>query len=204
MTTNRLWLLLLALTVPVCAQDYCSLVVVVRGAQFERDVPVTVREPDGRIIRKPLENLENQVATRFCDLGIRPVEVSVGACETTVVHNVHLRFGITRTLEVEYNSTVCREDGALPAALPCGVFLRFRDEGGGWVSDVELDPPVLGITKVPVRGDSFGRLAFRMAKNQELRLHTKRNGFTPEAINLKCVAPFGQGEEQIVTLLRQR
>ena len=72
------------------AADYCSLVVRVVSPEGDRpEVLVSVREKDGRLIAPDPTSGD----VRFCDLGMRPVTVRVGAddtCNQVTVANVPL------------------------------------------------------------------------------------------------------------------
>ncbi|MBE0660746.1 MAG: hypothetical protein IH602_23835 [Bryobacteraceae bacterium] len=129
---------LLGFTVAVCGQEYCSLHVRVLSPDMRRpqEVEVTVLEHTGRKITKET-GLED---VRFCDLGIKPVQVTVGdtgPCNQISVSDVPLGFGSTYLLTVIYDVEACR----LPPRsidFNCKILLRISDESGSPVQDASI------------------------------------------------------------------
>ena len=180
------------------AQDHCSLVVKIVDSN-DREVPearITLVERNGRTVRA--ENRRGGV--RFCDLGLLPVNITIGnaACNEVSVKNVPLEWARTKTIKVVYDDEPCRRDS--PALPVCQILFRFSDEQNNWISGVTFRPPVAW-AETP-RSDQFGRAMVRIAAGAELRTSAEREGYVPEDIRLTCTGDL-LFHEQLVKLRKK-
>jgi hypothetical protein len=145
------------------AQGHCSLSVNLidpEGRAVEANV--SVRESDGRTVEKTA----TLGSAQFCDLGITPVDITVGhpACNQAVLRSVGLQWGITTKVKMIYDREPCLIDE--PPVAACQMLLRFADAAGHWLSGVVLamrSPYDQSLT-----ADEFGRLLIRIPAFKEL------------------------------------
>ena len=81
------------------AQSYCSLSVSLVDPQGNAvDAKVSVQESKGRTIEK----MATLGSVQFCDLGIKPVSITVGhsGCNQAIPRNVGLRWGISTKVRI--------------------------------------------------------------------------------------------------------
>jgi hypothetical protein len=154
-STACLCMVVLWVSTPGVAQDYCSLIVRVLTPQGLRpEVPISVREHDGRIEQRE----QGKEDARFCNLGILPVTVTVGSgsmCNQVEVRDVPVAWKRTYVLHVTYDPEACRE--RVPPPEPtCEILFRVRGSTGAPVSEaiVSLTSP---IAKTFV-SDRYGRV----------------------------------------------
>jgi len=186
----------LLLAVSLCAKDFCSLIVKVRGPQGEQvEALVTVEEHDGRRI----EQTNKPGGAKFCDLGIRPVTVAVGhpACNQVIVRNVPLEWGQTRIVSVIYDREPCLIDA--PPVAACQFLFRFIDSQHNFLNGVSLK------TETPYeevhKADEFGRLLMRIPAGKALLGIASANGYGSAEVRIPCVTK-NRTVEQYVTLAR--
>lgn len=161
----------------------CSLVVRVLSPDGRRpETTVSVREHNGRVEEKD----QDESDVRFCDLGILPVDVTVGgdgaACNRVTVHDVPVFLTETYLLHVTYDPSACRE--TIPPPVPvCYVLFRISDLQGQWLQDatVSLD----GSIKPEKHTDEYGR-ADLVVKVGTSSGSVKLAGFRSAAFSFKC------------------
>lgn len=98
---------------------------------------VSVEETSGRKIGKDptAEDVE------FCDLGIAPVTVKVGAngtCNQIVIRDVPLNWQERYLLTVTYDLEPCLEDSPPPPVPICNVLFRVSDRNGNWLEKASV------------------------------------------------------------------
>jgi hypothetical protein len=176
--TERLWLSgwanyprLRGFAPGIHAQGYCSLSVTVVDTQGRTvEANVAVQESDGRTIEK----MTNFGSLQFCDLGIKPVTISVGrpACNQAVVRNVGLRWGTTIKVNMMYDREPCLVDE--PPLAACQMLFRFADAEQRWLKGVALklqSPEVKTFS-----ADEYGRVHTRQAAFKEVLKTSTSNG----------------------------
>ncbi len=204
MTASTEWLLLLlalggsggAIRLQAQTGSYCSLVVRVTDPQgFPLVAKVTVTEGGSR--RITMKSAETGLA-EFCDLGIKPVEITVGqgGCDEVDVKDVELHWGRTRSLPLIY--APCWLTGDPPPGTGCEILLRFLDARGNPVPGAMI--AVDGVAQ-PEISDVFGRL--RTGAGFDTTLHA--TGSAPGFISRRLTAACSRTEpilEQDVSLDR--
>ncbi|SRR5260370_41403704 len=145
------------------AQGYCSLSVNLVDPQGNAvDAKVSGQESNGRTIEK----MATLGSVQFCDLGIKPVSITVGAsgCNQAILRSVGVRWGITTKVRIIYDQAPCMVDE--PPVAACQMLFRFADPAGRWLSGVILrmkSPYDQSLT-----ADEFGRLLIRIPALREL------------------------------------
>jgi hypothetical protein len=132
----RLLTAILAFCLSASGADYCSLIVKVTDPHGnEPEVAVSVRERDGRFTRQ--DNAQGGVG--FCNLGITPVEVTVGspACNQTIVRNVPVDWAEERKITILYDPSPCMVDR--PPVAACAFLFRFVDTQGEPLSGARFE-----------------------------------------------------------------
>ena len=168
------------------AREYCSLVVKVvdeQGTEVSTREPVVVEESDGKRIEK--RYMAGGVS--FCDLGILPVTVTVGApgsCNQTSVRNVPLGWLGTTTIQVNPNVAACRLYHSLAQLPGCDFFFRFINSKREPIPNVSVNVRNPGVELL--QGDSFGRVWLRILLRDELIATATANGYDPVEIKYPC------------------
>jgi len=178
----RLLTIILAFCFSASAADYCSLAVKVIDPQGrEPETLVSVRERDGRVTQH--ENARGGVG--FCNLGITPVEVTVGppSCNQAIVRNVPVDWAEERKITILYDPAPCMVD--TPPVAACEFLLRFVAAGGEPISGVrfELEKPYEQAWKA----DRFGRVMIRIAAGQQMSGVATHQGLAPAEVAAPCV-----------------
>jgi hypothetical protein len=190
---------LLIITVPgrgaaQLAEGHCSLVVELRGPD-NRPVSeeVTVTEWDGRKTSLKAANGE----ARFCDLGIRPVTISVGdaGCSQVVVRTP-VDWEETKTVRIVYDELPCSQE--TPPLPTCKLLFRLLDEGGR---------PVLGAAVRFSAGrpgsrdyvaDKFGRILINLPFGERLTGFVTVPGFRSKQVDIPCSPENRRSERKLV------
>lgn len=151
-----------------------------------------VQERDGRRV----EQESQSGGARFCDLGITPVTVTVGApqCNQVTVRNIGLEWGKTANVSVIYDNRPCLVDN--PPVAACQFLLRFVDAGRKPVAGVSVstqDPG--GRTE---KADEFGRLLIRIPANEELRAVGTAPGYGRSEVRIPCSSENQRVERYVV------
>ncbi len=162
-------------------------------------VPLVVKEKNGRTTQK--EQDVNSADVLFCDLGILPVTVVVGArgCNQITVDDVPLSWQKTYTLIVTYDFEACLEEKP-PLPIPmCEILLRVASPRGKWVSQARItfDDPTL----VERETDIAGRALFSLKLNGHLQVSVSARGYAPKQFSFGC--PDARNREEILTLERK-
>lgn len=170
--------------VPVDA--YCSLSVRVLSPDQQRipDVPVSVKEQNGRTIEK--ESTTEDV--KFCDLGLRPVTVTVGvdSCNQTIVRDVPVDWETEYTLTVIYDREACVQSQP-PAPVPyCRILLRVSDSVG-WLERAIIRSASKQLA--PKETDSHGRALFLIEINNQVTGSVHKAGYKDTAFSTTCTMP---------------
>jgi hypothetical protein len=181
---------------PVSAQAVCSLTVVVNSPEGERlAVAISVEEENGRVIRRDAAIGE----ARFCDLGIRPVTVTVGSdgmCNQVVVRRVPITENDNYFLRVIYDPKRCQVLHKRPL-LQCVLLFRIADAKGEWLAGarVRISAPFLSVvngTLKPVQSekageaDLYGRVRFSPELGSTIRGRVILEGFHPKDFEFRC------------------
>ncbi len=167
----------------VPAQDTCSLAVRVLSPDGHRfEVPVTVREKNGRTIVKDQEDKD----VYFCDLGILPVEVKVGSdemCSQTTIRDVPVFTDRTYLVNVTYDPKACPEVVPLPVPT-CSIMFRISDSAAKWVprARVSISSPI----KVQREADANGRVQLIARRGSRVRGSVEANGFNQKRFDFRC------------------
>ncbi|SRR6266852_4423937 len=167
----------------ISAQDTCSLAVRVLSPDGHRfEVPVTVREKNGRTIEKDQEDKD----VYFCDLGILPVEVKVGSdgmCSQTTIRDVPVFADRTYLLNVTYDPEACPE--TIPPPVPtCRIMFRISDASGKAISGarVSTSTPI----KVQREADAYGRVQLLAKRDSRVRGSVEAHGFNEKKFDFRC------------------
>ena len=178
------------------ADNYCSLVVGVQRINVSEEALVTVEEEDGTTQHLATSGGE----AKFCNLGIRPVLVTVGrpGCNQVIVKDVQLNWNYSRRIRVIYDQSGCNVDA--PPVAACAFLFRFVDSGRQPVRGVALR------TREPFPGvysaDEYGRIFLRIAAGQELVGEGSAPSYQVKNIRTPCVSK-NVWFEQIVVLPRE-
>ena len=165
------------------ADSYCSLSVRVLSPDGRRPrVPVSVEDSNGRVLDR--EQASGNV--RFCDLGIRPVTVTVGlpGCNQVVVKDVPLTWKNPYLLTVTYDGSPCFRDYPPPPVPTCQILFRVSDVAGKWIqgATVQFDPggPAQRAT------DDAGRAFVTSRLDQQIGGMVSATGYLPQPFSLTC------------------
>ena len=176
------------------AGDYCSLVVHVQtpsGGDVKARIAVE-EETTGRV----REQISEGGSTRFCELGFKPVTITIGGsgCNQVVIKNVPLRWQDTRHIFAVYDRTPCLVDP--PPVAACTVLLRFFDRAGTPISSAlfKSEQPDRRVSSA----DQFGRVLVRFAAGRELVGHGMAEGFAPYRLEIPCISSNYSIEKLIV------
>jgi hypothetical protein len=165
------------------AADYCSLIVRVLSPDGRRpQALVSVREKSGRLIQRDPTSKD----VKFCDLGIQPVIVKVGAdgtCNQVTVADVPLIWQEQYVLKVIYDIEPCLEDPP-PASVPiCRMVFRVSDGSGVPVANASIQ---FQGQFSPLKTDSAGR-ALRVTKvGDGITGSVTAGGYTAKTFSLSC------------------
>jgi len=185
---------------PVAAQDYCSLKVrVVTPTGRRHEVLVTVKERNGRSTQKE-QNADSQEVL-FCDLGILPVTVVIGAqgCNHITVKDVPLSWQKPYTLIVTHDFDACiREELPLPVPV-CKILLRVSDPDGKWVKQASVSFSDPNFSELQT--DVAGRAIFSLKLNGHLLGSVSAPGYIRKDFSFGCSDQTNL--EQILTLERK-
>lgn len=166
-------------------ESHCSLVIRVLSPDGEYvDAVVRVVEESGRAIEKENE----QPGIRFCDLGIRPVNVIVGldsTCNQVTVRNVPLDWGKEYHLTITYDLNPCLHHPPPPPEPLCEILLRVADsKQGHWIPGAVIEfstPSVQARTT-----DEYGRAFLVVRAGSEVQARVKAVGYKPQEIRPRC------------------
>jgi hypothetical protein len=188
------WLIVLAgLTMPLRAQDYCSLTVEVSDpvGKLLSGIPVTVQEREQTVSRNTIEGI-----AEFCDLGVLGVTVSLGYpswCNFTEIRNVPLAWQVGRRVKIVYDRITCNRD---TITIPvCPVLLRFRDMDGSWIAGVSFAPSVR--RSESARSDARGRVMVGLNGGEEIHTRTEKEGYHSQPVDLVCSNSSSEKERTI-------
>jgi hypothetical protein len=181
----------------LASSGYCSLAVDVFTPGGKRPIAlVTVTEPDGRVSRQ----LERSAEARFCDLGLGPVRVEVGAadtCNQVVVNEVPLFWQKLYRLKVTYDPEPCMIEPVRPLAPVCTYLFRVADGSGKWVEGaaVRITPGGLDL-----RSDSAGRVSVDLGIGP-VSVIVSAHGYETKAVESDCTAAAArQVQERLIKL----
>ena len=166
------------------AAGYCSLAVRVLSPGGKREVAlVSVQEKSGRKIEKDLTARD----VEFCDLGIAPVTVKVGAdgtCNQIVIKDVPLHWQERYLLTVTYDLEPCLEDSPLPPVPICDVLLRVSDRNGNWLEKASVQIP--GSQLAPRQTDKSGRALVVLKLNERVEGSISESGYQTKLFSISC------------------
>jgi hypothetical protein len=181
----------------IAAADYCSLAVRVLSPDQRRPVEVliSVREKSGRIIEKETTGED----VRFCDLGIRPVTVTVGGdtCNQVVVRDVPLEWNEQYLVTVTYDPEPCMPERP-PAPVPvCRVLFRVSDAKGNWIEKASIR--FQGSTKLPpMETDSAGRALQLLKLGDRITGTVDMSGYITKSFSIPCSRSDPVREESVM------
>ena len=166
------------------AADYCSLIVRVLSPDGRRvEALVSVREKNGRVVEKD----PTAEDVKFCDLGIAPVTVKVGAdgtCNQVVVRNIPLAWQERYLLTVTYDLEPCLEDLAPPPVPVCHVLFRVSDVSGKWLVKASIQFQTSQLS--PRETDSAGRAVLVLKLGDRVGGSITSNGYVAKPFSLSC------------------
>lgn len=194
-TIRRAGLFLFLVAASAAAKDYCSLTVQVANAHGYKPTGVSVSlvEVNGRVETGATKDGE----VRFCDLGMSPVTLTIGErdrCNEVVVRNVALSWDTERVVNVVYDREYCNGDEL--QAQGCSILLRFVDEQGKPVPDVQFAAPTGRLRSV--HSDAYGRALVGLQLGETVIANARSVSHIGEQIELKCA--ISSKRELIVTL----
>jgi hypothetical protein len=179
--------------------EYCSLVVRVLSPDQKRvlEVPVSVRESNGRVVEKDTDSSD----LRFCDLGIKPVTVTVGRheCNQVVVRGVPLFWEEEYLLAVTYDPEPCEKELPPPAVPVCQVLLRIADTSGGWISKASVQFPNSALARRDT--DAAGRAFVTLKTGNRVEGTVRSDGYNTKQFSLSC-APGQVSQEELIKIER--
>ncbi len=147
--------LILGVSPALPATPPCSLRVhVVTPSGVRIAAPVTVRERDGRLTT--IDEYEGDA--EFCDLGIVPVEVTVGRttmCNSVTVADVPVRWNQSYTLTITYDPMACGEEPPPPPVPVCEIVLHVYNRGGAPIPGARIS--LISPARVTLVADTYGR-----------------------------------------------
>lgn len=184
----------------VASGDYCSLVVEVQAPNGKRPIAlVSVTEQNGRT----LEQLRRGQDARFCDLGVRPVTVKVGAddtCNQVIVKEVPLSWQKTNHLRITYDPKPCLDDTVHPLVPTCTYLLRISDDTGKWISGASVS---WGSGDLMLKTDDAGRVIVD-AKLGSVKATITAPGYVTRPFDSACdSAKATEPQEELIKLTRQ-
>jgi hypothetical protein len=179
----------------VSAGEYCSLVVRVLSPDGRRvEALVSVEEGNGRVIERDPTSED----VKFCDLGIAPVTVKVGAdgtCNQVVVRDVPLTWQEQHLLTVTYDLEPCLEDLPPPPVPVCQVLFRVSDVNGRWLNkaSIHFQQPRLS----PRETDREGRALLVLKLGDRVTGSISSGGYVAKPFSLSCSRSKPVREEPI-------
>lgn len=198
MTAHVYFLLCCTYALTCRADSVCSLVVHVsdsRGASIGIDVVVT--DSTGRQVTKQ----SSASGTTFCDLGVLPVSVSVGAvCNRVTVTDVTLSRNRTRYLRIIHDR--CPDDDADSAPMSgCAMIVFIRNTSG-----VPIPSAFANLVEPhtrQIRADRFGRIAYFAPENTRIIMNINAPGFAEGVLDTACSRATPNIERAIVLTVRR-
>lgn len=190
---SKLVVLLLLPVWIVAASDYCSLEVKVVSDDGKKLITgIQVYEAGGSV-REAIS--EGGIAT-FCDLGIKPVTVKVGAsgCNRVVVEDVQLDWGNTTRLKIVYKHEPCYKTVA--AAPGCRALLRVRNDQA-WIQGAKILNE-LDRKRVLDRTDKYGRTMLYLSPNSRQEIVVSAGAAGDVRTTLNCVPGATEIERVLV------
>lgn len=193
------------LALPPCTvsgQDVCSLKVRVLSSDGQRvAAPVKVEEKTGRVEEKDQEGRDVQ----FCDLGVTPVQVTVGSdtlCNQVSVRNVPITWSQPYLLVVTYDPKACTRLEITPQPTPaCGMLVRVADSSNGkWVLGATVS--VSALARYVTKTDRYGRVYFGVGVQNDARGTVTAAGFRSADFTATC-SGSQDPHELVVRLERQ-
>lgn len=175
--------------------DYCPLVVRVLSPDGRRvEALVSVEEKGGHVVEKD-PTLED---VRFCDLGIAPVTVKIGAdgtCNQVVVRDVPLLWQEQYLLKVTYDLGPCLDDLPHPPVPVCHVLFRVSGVNGSWVNkaSIRFQQPQLSARET----DSAGRALLVLKSGDRVEGTVSSSEYTSKPFELSCSPSEPVREERI-------
>jgi hypothetical protein len=164
--------------------DFCSLAVRVLSWDLRHplSVPVSVTEESGRVIQK-FTTGENVL---FCDLGITPVTVTVGAdCNQTIVRDVPLNWtwGYQYALTVTYDSEPCNPGHFMHTPL-CYELFRIADTAGNWIENASIQFQEDQFKAMST--DNAGRALLTLGVGKSVEGTISANGYQSRQFSISC------------------
>lgn len=176
------------------ASPKCSLRVRVVSPDGRRpEAPISVRERDGHVTEKDQE--EGDVS--FCDLGILPVDVTVGSdgmCNQVTVRDVPISLERSYVLQVTYDPDACTE--RIPPPVPvCDVLFRVSDTNGDWLPGATV---ALKRQNGPEKHtDEYGRAELVIRLGETISGSVGHQGFQSAPFSLSCTRSGPRQEKRI-------
>ena len=124
----------------------------------------------------------------FCDLGNRPVDVTVGrasTCNQVSVHRVPVVWNRPYLLTVVYDSEACRREEHAPPPTPsCNLLFRVEDGNGTWINGatIEMSSP----QQYELTTDEYGRADVVSGANDILRGTVRVAGYRSTSFTASC------------------
>lgn len=175
--------------------EYCSLSVRVLSPQLRRipNVEVSVLEDAGRVLVKNTGSED----VKFCDLGIKPVLVTIGAeyCNQVVVRNVPQHYEDMYVLVVIYDPNECREPSRV-LDPNCRILFRVSDESGAPLKKASIRFGEASLTSRST--DSAGRSFVLLGIGDTVTGDVQADGYLPSGFSVSCSAKERSKEELII------
>jgi hypothetical protein len=168
----------------------CSLVVkVVDTSGTPVHAWVRVDESGGRHVEKR----HSPGGVRFCDLGIRPVQITVTPISASCEWSVRLQADLNWNRTTETAVTVPAGDCEFrPSALvlgKCRVLFRVRNEKGDWLPDAMVSAAIATSPERSSRVDEYGRALLRdFPLDSQLRVKVTAGGYAARTLEVHCNA----------------
>ncbi|MGJ5817127.1 hypothetical protein [Paludibaculum fermentans] len=191
MIVVRSALAFVAFAFSVLGADYCSLKVIVSYSQGGApDVPVIVQLAEGRALKK-----NNQAeGVMFCDLGINPVNITIGdGCRRVTISNVALKWGQMQVVRALYDPCLIQDR---PPGSACEILLMARDESGTPLggASVQFTEPV----PVSFLADTNGRVLTGFGFGKLVKGSIASEGFAPALFSFRCTTADPTIEKEVL------
>ena len=184
------------------AADYCSLIIRVMSPDNRRplDVEVSVKEESGRVTSKDTD-LDD---TRFCDMGISPVTVTVGgdACNQVVVRDVPLAWQEEYLMKITYDPEPCLKERSPPLVPHCKLLIRIEDSNGTWLKNASV---VFASARFPrSETDQAGRILVVPRRGERVTGSASASGYSSKTFSGACPGSDRSYDEEVQIVVLSR
>ena len=173
-------------------KDYCSLIVTVSGPNGQPLVAkVTVVDAAGHRLSA---RTSQEGKAEFCPLGMKPVDVTVGAggCGSVTVQEVELFWEETQVLPITWAPCWLHGDG--PPRTACSILLRVSDQQGDSIQGAAITTQY---GPHPDLSDRYGRIRLGVGYGKTLEGKVLAAGFEEATYKVDCSRSEGDVEREV-------